>query len=65
LDFGFHIGIAGFLLRGSGSIVDGGVLALSTGSDGKELVESQDTRFAAAVAFLTFVEDRKASYCEC
>jgi hypothetical protein len=48
LDLGFDVGIAGFLL--------------GTGSDGEELVESQDARFAATVAFLTFVEDGKASY---
>jgi hypothetical protein len=62
LDFGFDVGIAGFLLCGSRSIVDGCVLALGTGSDGEELVESQDARFAATVTFLTFVEDGKASY---
>jgi hypothetical protein len=63
LNFGFDVGVARFLLGGSGSVVDGCVFALSTRSDSEELVESQDARFAAAVAFLTFVEDGEASYC--
>lgn len=60
LDFGFDVGIAGFLLGGCGSIIDGGVLADGAGSDCEEFVKRQDARFAAAVALLAFVEDGQA-----
>jgi len=63
-DFGFDFGVADLLLGGRGSVVDGGVLALCAGCDGQEFIEGQDTRFAAAVALLAFVEDGDAS-CWC
>lgn len=63
-DFGLDFGVAGFLLEWGGSVVDGCVLAFCAGSDGQELIEGQDARFAAAVALLAFVEDGNAS-CLC
>lgn len=64
LNLGFDFGGGRFLLGGSGSVVDGGVLTFCTGSDGQELVEGQDACFAAAVALLAFMEDGNAS-CWC
>ena len=64
-DFGFDLGIGRFLLGRGGCVVDGGVFAFGAGSDGKEFVKSQDSRFAAAIAFLTLVENGNAGWWKC
>lgn len=61
LDFGFYIGVAGFLFGGRRGVVDGGVFAFGTGRDSEELVKGQDARFAATIALLAFMEDGDAS----
>jgi hypothetical protein len=64
-DFGFDLGIGGFLLGRGGCVVDGGVFAFGAGSDGEEFVKGQDSRFAAAIAFLALVEDGNAGCLGC
>jgi len=64
-DFGFDLGIGRFLLGRGGRVVDGGVFALGAGSDGEEFVKGQDSRFAAAIAFLALVEDGDAGCLGC
>jgi hypothetical protein len=64
-DFGFDLGVGWFLLGRGGSVVDGGVFAFGAGSDGEESVKGQDSRFAAAIAFLALVEDGDAGCLRC